>query len=338
MIGGRRLAYEPEACGTLIIDVRASRSCPPRDGTADSRVSDDFDARLRREAQEWLTVRTHDGQVPVSWQDLQDFEVDGRPFKLMDPQRGIRKPRTLTAALSIRTTYTAEGRDRPYEDVLGSDGLLRYKWRGDDPNHPENVALREARRQQAPLIWFFGVGPALYQPVYPVYLLGEEQNRQQFVVAHDVTRELIADTPVTEHVRRYILRETRQRVHQPVFRASVIRAYRSRCAVCALGHHQLLDAAHIVPDGDEAGVAAVRNGLALCKIHHAAYDCHVLGIRPDLVVEIRADLLDEVDGPTLEHGLKGRHGQRLMALPAVRAERPDPELLELSHARFRAAG
>ena len=81
----------------------------------------------------------------------------------------------------------------------------------------------------------------------------------------------------------------------------------------------------------------VRNGLALCKIHHAAYDCHVLGVRPDLVVEIRADLLEEVDGPMLEHGLKGRHGERLMVLPAMRAERPDPELLGRRYREFRAA-
>jgi putative restriction endonuclease len=40
----------------------------------------------------------------------------------------------------------------------------------------------------------------------------------------------------------------------------------------------------------------------------------------------------------LEHGLKGRHGQRLMALPKVRAERPDVDLLEERYARFRAAG
>jgi putative restriction endonuclease len=93
-----------------------------------------------------------------------------------------------------------------------------------------------------------------------------------------------------------------------------------------------------VPDSHEAGIASVRNGLALCKIHHAAYDSSVLGIRPDLVVEIRADLLDEIDGPMLEHGLKGRHGQRLMALPKVRAERPDVDLLEERYARFRAAG
>lgn len=301
-------------------------------------MSDDFDARLRREAQAWLTVRTHDGQLPMSWQDLGDFEIDGRPFRLMDAQRGIRKPRELAAALSIRTVYTVDGGVRPYEDAVGPDGLLRYKWRGGDADHAENRALREAMRRQVPLIWFCGVGQGVYRPVFPVFLLWEEPDQQQFVLDPDVARGLVdRDTPVTEHLRRYVLRETWQRLHQPVFRATVLRAYDTRCAVCALRHGVLLDAAHIIADREEAGVAAVRNGLALCKIHHAAYDCHVLGVRPDLVVEIRADLLEEVDGPMLEHGLKGRHGQRLMVLPAVRAERPDPELLDRRYTEFRTA-
>ncbi|WP_211223857.1 HNH endonuclease [Pseudonocardia asaccharolytica] len=224
------------------------------------------------------------------------------------------------------------------EDPVRADGLLRYKWRGDDPDHAENRALRTAMHQAVPLIWFFGIAPGVYKPIYPVYLLWEEPQHRQFVIDPDVARGLVAPGEhVAEHVRRYILREMKQRLHQPVFRATVLRAYATRCAVCALRHAQLLDAAHIVPDRDEAGIAAVRNGLALCKIHHAAYDSSVLGIRPDLVVEIRADLLEEIDGPMLEHGLKGRHGQRLMAVPKVRAERPDAELLEQRYATFRAA-
>jgi putative restriction endonuclease len=77
--------------------------------------------------------------------------------------------------------------------------------------------------------------------------------------------------------------------------------------------------------------------MALCKIHHAAYDRRILGVRPDLVVEIRADLLAEIDGPMLRHGLQERHGQALMTVPRARAERPDPELLALSYASFRGA-
>lgn len=68
----------------------------------------------------------------------------------------------------------------------------------------------------------------------------------------------------------------------------------------------MLDAAHIVSDSEEAGIPTVRNDLAMCKVHHAAYDAHIMGVSPDYVVEIRPDLLAEVDGPMLQYGLKER--------------------------------
>jgi hypothetical protein len=78
-------------------------------------------------------------------------------------------------------------------------------------------------------------------------------------------------------------------------------------------------------------------GLALCKIHHAAYDANVLGIRPDYVVQIHHRLLDEIDGPMLRHGLQGHHGQNLMRLPARRADRPDVDRLTHRYDQFRVA-
>jgi putative restriction endonuclease len=298
----------------------------------------EFDARLRREAMAWLTVRTNDGLDHISTKDLLDFEIDGRRFRLMDAQRGIRKPAELVAALSIRTVFRSEGATRPYEDSAGSDGLIRYKWRGSEVDHPENRALRAAMGAGLPLIWFFGVGPGMYQPIFPVFLLNEEQESQQFVVDPNVTHGLVrVDSPVEDVMRRYIMRETKQRVHQPVFRATIMRAYGTRCAVCALAHTELLDGAHIIPDNHERGLASVRNGLALCKIHHAAYDSNILGIRPDLVVQIKSDLLEEVDGPMLRYGLKERHNERLMVVPKARDERPGAEYLQWRYDLFQGA-
>ncbi|BCN68210.1 HNH endonuclease [Prescottella equi] len=297
------------------------------------------DARLRQEAMRFLTLRTNDGLDSITRDELLDFSFDGKMFRLVDPTRGIRKPRELSSALSIMTTYRSEGAARPYEDEVGGDGFLRYKWSGTDPDHMDNRGLRAAMDQQVPLIWFYGVGPSRYQPIYPVYLVDEEPDKHQFVVAIDASRDLHRpDSPVEEALRRYVVAETKRRLHQPVFRATVMRAYETRCAVCSLAHGSLLDAAHIVPDGDELGIASVQNGLALCKIHHAAYDVKILGIRPDYVVEIRGDLLAEVDGPMLEYGLKGQHGRELMVLPSKRSELPDRQLLDLSYKRFREAG
>ena len=112
----------------------------------------DFDARLRREAMTWLTVRTNDGLDSITRTELEDFVIDGQPFKLVDRTRGIRKPKELTAALSISTTYRPVGAERPYEDEVGTDGFLRYKWSGTDPDHMDNRGLRNAMNQGVPLI------------------------------------------------------------------------------------------------------------------------------------------------------------------------------------------
>lgn len=302
-------------------------------------VSLEDDRRIRQAAMAWLTIRTNDGRDPISTSDLDDFTLDGQPFRIKDRQQGIWKPAAFRAALSIQTVYRADGRNRPYADDVGPDGLLRYKWRGTDSQLYVNVALREAMVQALPLIWFFGIGVALWQPIYPVYLLGEEPEHQQFVVDADVARALApTGSAVEERLRRYIISETKRRLHQPVFRATVMRAYGSRCALCSLRHGELLDAAHIVPDGVDGGDPVMRNGLALCKIHHAAFDARIIGVRPDLGVEVRQDLLDEIDGPMLRYGIQGLHGGRLMVVPDSRSERPDRHRLEWAYERFREAG
>lgn len=78
------------------------------------------------------------------------------------------------------------------------------------------------------------------------------------------------------------------------------------------------------------------NGLSLCKFHHAAFDGMFLGVTPKGVIHVRADLLEEKDGPMLRHGLQGLHEQRIHR-PRRTADRPDPDRLELRYQRFRQA-
>jgi putative restriction endonuclease len=127
----------------------------------------------------------------------------------------------------------------------------------------------------------------------------------------------------------------RRRLHQPVFRRRVLTAYRSACALCNLRHENLLDAAHIKEDS-EGGQPIVPNGVAMCAIHHRAFDGNVIGIRPDYVIEVRRDVLDEIDGPTLQFALQGVHGNNLR-IPKPIAARPDVGLLEERYERFRSA-
>jgi len=288
---------------------------------------------LRQSAMAWLDRRTSDLVTQAS---LSTFEYDGHRLPLMDRQRGIRKPAGMDAALSIRTVFTEPGQVPPYADAEGSDGLIRYKYRGDDPMHPENRALRRAYLDGLPLMWFVGIAAGLYKPVYPVWIVADEPDRLQFAIALDQGQRLIKPgDDVGADTRRYMETLNRIRLHQPMFRARVLAAYESRCALCRLRHVELLDAAHIVPDGQPNGDPVVPNGLALCKIHHAAYDRNILGVRPDLVIEIRHDILDEIDGPMLRHGLQEMNGL-LLTVPSARRSQPDRLRLEQRYAQFRA--
>ncbi|MGH4002302.1 MAG: HNH endonuclease [Pseudonocardiaceae bacterium] len=256
----------------------------------------------------------------------------------MDRQRGIRKPAVLDEALSIRTTYTKPGAMPPYADAIGSDGLQRYKYRGNDPDHPENVALRRAFERKLPIIWFVGVAPGLYEPIYPVWVISDDPKRLEFALALDQGQRFVhPGQTLDEDSRQYVERLTKQRLHQPVFRAQVLIAYDGRCTVCNLGHSNLLDAAHIIADTKPNGQPVVPNGMAMCKIHHAAFDSKILGIRPDLTLHIRQDILNEIDGPMLQHGLKEMHNRALMKLPTVKAARPDADRIEERYAEFVAA-
>lgn len=265
---------------------------------------------------------------PVRREDLR-FEFEGRAFPLRNPQAGIYKPKILEAALSISTAYASSPERRPYDDSPGPEGYLRYKWQeAAGPSHYTTRSLRTALREQRPLIWFQGIAPGLYEAFLPVWLVEEEPAEHQFVVAlDDIQRERWMSGDIVDLAARR--RETeaivRRRLHQPVFRARVLHAYESQCAICRLRYRQLLDAAHIKPHS-KGGESVVPNGISLCKLHHSAYDNDLLGIDPNYRVRIRADVLDDSDGPTLRHSLQEVHESEL-TLPRRRAARPNRDLL-----------
>jgi putative restriction endonuclease len=213
---------------------------------------------------------------------------------------------------------------------------LRYDYRaGSDEGN--NSKLRRAYELGTPLILLRKIADGVYVPVFPVFVVGDDREARQFLIALDESLRFIRD-PLhpTEDQRRYAERIVRQRLHQPVFRGQVIRAYERRCAVCSLRHPELLDAAHIINDSHDEGIAHVTNGLSLCKIHHAAFDKLLMGVTTSYEVRINRELLEEVDGPMLKYGLQEMHGRRL-ELPRSRREWPDPERLAHRWSAFDAA-
>lgn len=280
-----------------------------------------------------LQARAEEMGGSVHLRELSSFPLpDGSRMRLIDGGGGgIWNPRELAATLAITTSP-----DGPYNDREEEDGLLHYAYqRG--PGEGKNAKMRQALELQLPLIRFTKIIPNWYAPTFPVYVIGDNPIAREFTLALD---EVIRSVPTTKALtpleKDYATRLVRQRVHQPAFRARIMLAYERRCAICVLKHVELLDAAHIIEDGNDWGEPVVQNGLSLCKIHHAAYDLGLLGISPDYQIRVNRDLLDEVDGPMLKHGLQEMDGRRLY-VPERRNEQPDPERLNHRWKHFRCA-
>jgi putative restriction endonuclease len=273
---------------------------------------------------------------------MKGFLFRGERVPLMGPQ-GIFKPRIIPELpLSIATAPEIPGKSRPYDDHSAGEGEIIYKYRGTDPLHHDNVGLRKAKQSGVPLIYFYGVERGYYKPIWPVYVTKDDPANLSFHIMAD-EQQIGAEenywmNKVAENDRRrYITVETQQRLHQVAFRAHVIRAYQLSCAICRLRHPELLDAAHILEDKHPRGIPVISNGLALCAIHHKAYDKNVLAIKPDYSVEIQEKVLREIDGPMLKYGLQEFQGSTIL-LPKRIDQHPDRDALAERYGRYKIAG
>lgn len=305
----------------------------------------DLDFRVRSSVFAWLDQQKAIHGDVLPWQLLSSgFHFDGERVPLLGAN-GIFKPRILPE-LPISITTSPKS---PYaDDFAVGEGIIAYKYRGQDPNHSDNRRLALAQLKQTPLVYFLGTQSGQYLATYPVFITHSDPAALTFLVQIDDEIALrrfidgegkfdasVAADPTPR--RAYVTAMTKRRLHQGVFRDRVLSAYQVRCALCRLRHRSLLDAAHITPDSDVAGDPVVSNGLALCKIHHAAFDQNFLGITPQYKVEVKMKLLEEVDGPMLQHGIKDMHGQTIWT-PKSAHEKPDRDRLEIRFERFRSSG
>jgi putative restriction endonuclease len=297
------------------------------------------DRHIRSRVFAWLTNQREEFGESLPRSALESFTLDGKRVPLVGPS-GIWKPAACELPLSITTTVSG-----PYDDTFDRQaGTLRYAYRGVDPEHRDNRGLRRAMVERVPIVYFHAIERGSYVAAYPVFVVEDHPEQLSFALQVDdlfaaeteSLDALMVAEDVAEPRRAYVTATFRRRLHQAAFRERVIRAYAERCALCRLRHQELLDAAHITPDLDAEGEPVVSNGVALCKLHHAAFDRFFFTIRPDYVIEVRPSVLHETDGPMLLVGLQQIHGQ-LIHLPTRSINLPDRARLERRYDQFREA-
>jgi putative restriction endonuclease len=291
-------------------------------------------ARLR------LLEQVYGDDIP--WRAIeQGFTCNGEMVRLANKPRGIFKPRQMQrGALSIRTPSPRAGRVNNYADAEDADGTFIYSLQGNDPSSHDNRLLRECLEERLPLIYFHAVAEGVYTALFPCFIESIDVATMTCRVSVAPELSLASSEPVLRDAyaeqieRRYAFRETKVRLHQAEFRERVLAAYGARCAMTGLPVPELLEAAHIVPDAHERGVAKVNNGICLSRIHHRAFDANLIGVTPDYRIQVSERLLEMQDGVILEGGLKVLNG-RVLGLPERRRSWPSQELLELKFKEFK---
>jgi putative restriction endonuclease len=134
----------------------------------------------------------------------------------------------------------------------------------------------------------------------------------------------------SESARRYDLVETMRAYRDAKFKPAVLLAYSYKCAVCDCDL-KLVDAAHIVPVSHPESTDEVTNGLALCRLHHGAFDNALLGIQSDYRLIVNPERVDRLREMRMASGFSNFKAglPKRIRVPASIEVRPTPENLQL---------
>lgn len=286
--------------------------------------------------------RLHEVHGQLTMKELRPgFIFENERIPLVSP-RGIFKPKLMRFLLSIKTVVPKPGAKIWYDDqrnvhqqIYNGEETIDYSFMGQNPEDNDNRYLREAYEKQIPVIYFLGIAPGIYEPIVPVFISGWDPAALKASVSFGNPEETSVEPPKNALERRYALHIVKHRLHQVSFRKAIISAYNGRCALSRIAEPRLLDAAHIISDKDEQlGQPVIPNGIPLSKIHHAAFDAHLIGIDPDYQLHVSDRFLDLKDGPVLE-AMKGLDG-RTIYLPKRTQDRPDRDRLAQRFEHFKA--
>ncbi|HCW7016906.1 TPA: HNH endonuclease [Citrobacter farmeri] len=114
----------------------------------------------------------------------------------------------------------------------------------------------------------------------------------------------------------------------PLFRQQVLRAYNYECAICGFNMRHdntsvALEAAHIKWK-QHGGPCEIPNGLALCAIHHKAFDKGSIGLDENMRVQIS----EAVNGSGIVGRLFWDFQGKNISLPQIKAYYPQDEFVE----------
>lgn len=161
------------------------------------------------------------------------------------------------------------------------------------------------------------------------------QSPEALDILSDLPQHPVINDEAITHLdtnRRRTVISVSRRLRNNDFRRRVLSAYGQRCAICGV-QLRLIDAAHIVPVNHDQSTDETCNGLALCALHHRAYDQALLTVSPSYAVMLNAGQAEELKRSALAAGIEefSRNLRQEILLPKVIAERPHIAYIQLAN-------
>jgi putative restriction endonuclease len=103
--------------------------------------------------------------------------------------------------------------------------------------------------------------------------------------------------------RRFAILSTKRALRALDFGRRVLGAYGHKCAMCRM-QLRLIDGAHILPVVHEDSTDQTSNGVALCALHHRAYDRGLVAFDIHLKIGINEKIIKKLEADDRAAGLK----------------------------------
>jgi putative restriction endonuclease len=137
----------------------------------------------------------------------------------------------------------------------------------------------------------------------------------------------VADEEIDEEVsgrRKFAILSTKRAMRALDFsRRVVLSAYEHRCAICGV-QLRLVDGAHILPVAHPGSTDQTANGVALCALHHRAFDRGLVTFDSRFNVHINEPMAEVLVNEDRGDGLRGFRKvlRPIILVPADRRDRP----------------
>lgn len=166
-----------------------------------------------------------------------------------------------------------------------------------------------------------------------LHSFGESKNDLEILETLTASPNEINDIQIetVSKKRKIAILNVRRKIRDNSFKSRVLTSYTNRCAFCNI-QLKLVDAAHIIPVQYD-GTDETSNGIALCALHHRAYDANLITFNEKYQILFSDKSLQKLKTLGLDGGAERFIGdlRAVIHLPPAISDRPHVDYVKTAN-------